>query len=551
MYVWNNRHDGSGAEVVVASSPYSKDLIKENRDYFRYAMPGYTPYPYPHPLTLGEDTNHAPVLNPIGDKSVLEGETLGFTVLGTDPDGDSLTFSASGLPSGSSFDPVTAVFSWTPSFTQEGAYSVVFRVSDGSLVDTQTVGIMVMNAATSVSLPFRINAGGAAYTDIYGNYWLADQAWNGSWGFYGGDYTVDRGSIEIGGTGDDYIYQTERWNFQGYCFALPDGTYDVILHFAETFAAGEGRRIFDISAQGATALDNLDIYAEVGMNFALVKVIQNVRVTDGILDISVTENVNLSEINGIEIMVPPENSAPVFNPIGDKSVREGETLTFVVSAYDPDNDTLAYSAIGLPAGSFFDPTTGVFSWTPSFTQGGAYEAAFLVSDGSLYDSMVVSIFVEQVTWTLRVNAGGAAYTDVSGNYWLADQAWNGSWGFYGGDHTVNRGSIEIGGTDDDYVYQTERWKFEGYRFALPDGIYDVVLHFAETFAPRAGRRLFDVSVQGVTVLDNLDIFAEVGMNYALVKVIENANVTNGILDISVTENVNLDEINGIEIISKS
>lgn len=52
FWVWNNPHDGSRIEAVVTD--WSVDQIQENRDYFRYAKPGYTPYPYPHPLVLSK-----------------------------------------------------------------------------------------------------------------------------------------------------------------------------------------------------------------------------------------------------------------------------------------------------------------------------------------------------------------------------------------------------------------------------------------------------------------------------------------------------------------
>ena len=79
------------------------------------------------------NTNRAPVLAPIGAKSGSEGTLLTFTVAATDPDGDGLTFSASGLPVGASFDPGTKTFSWTPSFTQAGTLpTVTFTVTDGT-----------------------------------------------------------------------------------------------------------------------------------------------------------------------------------------------------------------------------------------------------------------------------------------------------------------------------------------------------------------------------------------------------------------------------------
>lgn len=51
IYVWNN-DIGAGMSLIATWS--DKRTITEGRDYFLYQRPGYTPYPYPHPLTLGE-----------------------------------------------------------------------------------------------------------------------------------------------------------------------------------------------------------------------------------------------------------------------------------------------------------------------------------------------------------------------------------------------------------------------------------------------------------------------------------------------------------------
>jgi hypothetical protein len=88
--------------------------------------------------------NRAPVLGAIGNRTVAEGGTLSFTVAATDPDGNTLTYSASGLPSGASFDPATRTFSWTPAYDQAGTYNNVhFQVSDGSLTDYEDIAITV------------------------------------------------------------------------------------------------------------------------------------------------------------------------------------------------------------------------------------------------------------------------------------------------------------------------------------------------------------------------------------------------------------------------
>lgn len=75
--------------------------------------------------------NETPILNPISDQTIDEGEALEFMVSATDPDGDNLTYNASNLPSGSVFDPDTQTFSWTPGYDDAGVYeNVEFIVTD-------------------------------------------------------------------------------------------------------------------------------------------------------------------------------------------------------------------------------------------------------------------------------------------------------------------------------------------------------------------------------------------------------------------------------------
>ena len=63
----------------------------------------------------------------------------------TDPDGNSLTYSAINLPTNATFNAGTRTFAWTPVSSQVGTYNVTFRVTDGTLSDTMTVMITVNN----------------------------------------------------------------------------------------------------------------------------------------------------------------------------------------------------------------------------------------------------------------------------------------------------------------------------------------------------------------------------------------------------------------------
>ncbi len=86
-----------------------------------------------------DSTPQPPVLASIGDKTASEGQALQFTVNATGM--GSLTYSASGLPQGSTFDPANQAFTWTPTYQQAGTYNVTFTVTNGTLSDSKTITI--------------------------------------------------------------------------------------------------------------------------------------------------------------------------------------------------------------------------------------------------------------------------------------------------------------------------------------------------------------------------------------------------------------------------
>src|SRR5690606_12926180 len=92
--------------------------------------------------------------------------------------------------------------------------------------------------------------------------------------------------------------------------------------------------------------------------------------------------------------------APTLNPIGNKNVNENQTIEFIVSASDPDDDDLVLSVKDLPEGASFSDNgdgTGVFSWIPMFNQSGIYKLTFMVADiFNLKDSEEVFISVNNV-----------------------------------------------------------------------------------------------------------------------------------------------------------
>ena len=96
-------------------------------------------------LTVRE-SNSAPILIPVGDRTVREGEELTITLAGVDADSDKLYFSATNLPQGAKFNGKTGVLTWTPGFFDSGVHSnVLVSVEDGSGSSSEVLTLTVEN----------------------------------------------------------------------------------------------------------------------------------------------------------------------------------------------------------------------------------------------------------------------------------------------------------------------------------------------------------------------------------------------------------------------
>lgn len=117
--------------------------------------------------------------------------------------------------------------------------------------------------------------------------------------------------------------------------------------------------------------------------------------------------------------------------------------------------------------------------------------------------------------------------------WVPEKAYEaGSWGYIGGEVYTMKGNVrmsygsdkDILGTDNDPMYETQRIGIEQFKMDVPDGAYEVTLHFAELVSAQKGEELvynlsspgnmqpkaeadyraFDVIINDLTVLSNLN-----------------------------------------------
>ncbi len=130
-----------------------------------------------------------------------------------------------------------------------------------------------------------------------------------------------------------------------------------------------------------------------------------------------------------------------------------------------------------------------------------------------------------------------------GQIWIPEQEYRlGSWGYIGGERMYQQNSggprpafeADIIGTDLDPLFQTQRAGLGAFRADIPDGRYFVYLYFADLTGPFRGKpmlydignetlssgeaeRVFSVSINGTTVLSEVNIAREYGYNTAVVQ----------------------------------
>ena len=223
------------------------------------------------------------------------------------------------------------------------------------------------------------------------------------------------------------------------------------------------------------------------------------------------------------------NLAPIANAGPDQSITvPANTVTLNGSATDDGqpNGSIAYSWTKVSgSGTVTFGNTSQAVTTAQFSAAGTYTLRLTANDGQLSatDDVVITVSPAAAGSTIRINSGGTSYTDSSSQVWSADAYFTGG--------TAASYTATVSGTSDPTLYQSERSaKTLTYNIPVANGTYDVTLDFSEMFFNAAGKRVFNVTIEGQPVLQNFDIWALVGKNAALQRTFTTV-VTDGTLNI--------------------
>lgn len=137
--------------------------------------------------------------------------------------------------------------------------------------------------------------------------------------------------------------------------------------------------------------------------------------------------VGANEVRAITALIPSTiifsatgvtNNFPLFSGLTDRSVVEGNTLQFQVTASDADSDPITYEAQNVPTnlGASFDVNSRTFSWTPAVGVIGDFQVTFIARDnkGGL-DSETITISVLSTNNPPVIDSFTPAQLDVQFN----------------------------------------------------------------------------------------------------------------------------------------
>jgi ELWxxDGT repeat protein len=177
---------------------------------------------------------------------------------------------------------------------------------------TQGTELWTYTLPGGVMPALRLNAGGA-YRTPTGEPFSADGFFSG-----GSSYRL-RTAASIANTVADSLYLTERWGTFSYKLPVENGTYRVILYFAEIYLGnvspgGVGSRRFNVNVEGVRKLTEYDIFARAGGALRATWEEITVQVTDGILNIDFLKgSANHPKVSAIEVL-PTRTAGAAASP---------------------------------------------------------------------------------------------------------------------------------------------------------------------------------------------------------------------------------------------
>ncbi len=353
--------------------------------------------------------NEAPVITSSAPVWATEDTEYLYSVKASDADmGDTLTFSAIGLPSWLTMDAKSGVLSGTPTNDDLGTHAVAVVVTDSlNASDKQDFVINVANVndkPTITSSPVITATEGELYSykftavDVDPGDSITYSGLNlPSWLTFNSVSQILSGTPTNENVGKHAITllavdskkETSTQKFTLTVMNVNDAP--VISSTPITTATEDSIYNYTLSATDVDKGDTLTYSAKtlpswLSLNAATGLVSgtpSNDDVGTHTVSLTVTDSAKESDSQMFSITVENVNDAPVFSSTPITTATEDEQYSYTVSATDVDaDDSLSYTALGMPSWLTFDDTTLTLSGTPTNDDVGTYNITLIVTDAS-------------------------------------------------------------------------------------------------------------------------------------------------------------------------
>ena len=307
---------------------------------------------------LGIGTAHAqnvaPVISGAPSTTATPGQAYMFQPTASDPNGDRISYGATGVPRWARFDRKSGRLYGTPTQRDAGKSSnVKISVSDGKLIASLPPFTLQVAATASAAAPTSapwISGAPAGTAREKEFYTFLPQA---------GDADGDTLTFSITNKPTWATFTTNSGLLSGIPPAGSAGTYSNIV-------------------------------------------------------ISVSDTQSTRSLPAFGIVVEKAaNSAPVIYGVPPTSVQAGNRYNFRPTASDPDGQTLTFAIQNMPRWASFDTATGTLAGTPSNLEAGVYPSIVISSSDSVVTSSLSAFSITVVATNSPPSISGAPATSAT------------------------------------------------------------------------------------------------------------------------------------------
>lgn len=347
--------------------------------------------------------NNAPTISPLANQTNQAGDSINLQINANDSDGDTLSYSASGLPAGLSVNNNTGLISGTIATTTTNNYNVTVSVNDGTTtVDTSFLWSVSVNGSNVIRYDFENNQGWSTNPD--GD----DTATTGQWERANPENTSSNGTtLQLGNAvnGQNVLVtgalagtsvgthdiDNGITSIQSPDIIIPSNsqvtiTFSYYLAHLDNASSADFLRVIAVGNSSTTLFEELGgnnndaaNWAEFSGsldNFAGQTIHLKIEAADsgsGSLVEAAIDNVVITIVENNQ-----PNQPPVISNPGNRTNSIGDDPNITITASDGDGDELVFNATDLPPGASINSATGLISGT--LTAAGNFSVNVTVSD---------------------------------------------------------------------------------------------------------------------------------------------------------------------------